>query len=219
MKRGKKEWGIRIAILLAELTVAHLGVTLFLLSDLGSDPFNVFVQGLYRSLDRATGWALLTHGRTHVAVSLVIVAILLAVDRSYIKIGTALCMLLGGPIIDLFTRLLEPLLKGAGMGLRICMLVAGCVILAYGMTLVIRSDAGTGPNDLVALVISDKLRFRFGLTRVAVDALFALCGFLLGGTVGAGTLVCMFLVGPVAGYFLPVNGLLVDKLVSRFCRR
>ena len=100
MKRSVKEWGLRIAILMLGLCIAHLGVTLFLLSDLGSDPFNVFVQGIYRTLDRLTGWGFLTHGRVHVAISLVIVLILLFVDKSYIKIGTALCMLFGGPIID-----------------------------------------------------------------------------------------------------------------------
>lgn len=218
MKRGAKEWGLRIAILLLGLCVAHLGVTLFLLSDLGSDPFNVFVQGVFRSLERVTRWPFLTHGRTHVAISLLIVLVLLAVDRSYLKIGTALCMLFGGPIIDFFSLLLQPLFDGAGMGLRLIMLVAGCVILAYGMTIVIRSDAGTGPNDLVALVISDKTRFRFSLTRVAVDAAFALCGFLLGGTVGLGTLICMFLVGPVAGLFLPINGRIIERLVAHLCR-
>ena len=83
------------------------------------------------------------------------------------------------------------------------------------MTIVIRSDAGTGPNDLVALVISEKTRFRFSLTRIAVDALFTLVGWALGGTAGVGTLVCMFLVGPVAGLFLPVNGRLVDRLVRK----
>ncbi len=216
MKRDAKEWGLRIVILLVGLCIAHLGVTLFLLSDLGSDPFNVFVQGLFRTAERTLGWSVLTHGRVHVAVSLLIVLILLFVDRSYIKIGTALCMLFGGPIIDFFTRILEPLFSGAGMAGRICMLVAGCVILAYGMTIVIRSDAGTGPNDLVALVISDKTRYRFSITRIAVDAAFALCGFLLGGIVGLGTLICMFLVGPVAGFFLPVNGRLVEKTVARF---
>ena len=218
MKREMKEWGVRILILLVGLCIAHLGVTLFLLSDLGSDPFNVFVQGLFRTAERATHWSALSHGRTHVAVSLLIVVILLLVDRSYIKIGTALCMLFGGPIIDFFSGLLQPIFDGAGMGLRLSMLIAGCVILAYGMTIVIRSDAGTGPNDLVALVISDKTRFRFSLTRVAVDAGFALVGFLLGGTVGLGTLICMFLVGPVAGVFLPVNGRLVERIVSRICR-
>ena len=147
---------------------------------------------------------------------LLIILILLIVDRSYVKAGTVVCMFCGGPIIDFFTRILTPLFSGAGMGLRVVMLVLGCVILAYGMTIVIRSDAGTGPNDLVALVISDKTRFRFSVTRVAVDAMFALCGFLLGGTVGLGTLICMFLVGPVAGVFLPINGRIIERLVSRF---
>lgn len=216
MKRSAKEWGVRIAVLLAGLCVAHLGVTLFLLSDLGSDPFNVFVQGLFRTLGRLTGAAFLSHGRVHIAVSLLILAVLLFVDRGYIKIGTALCMALGGPIIDFFSALLAPLAASA-LAVRICLLVAGCVILAFGMTMVIRSDAGTGPNDLVALVISEKKGWKFSVVRVAVDGFFVLCGFLLGGVAGAGTLVCMFLVGPVAGYFLPLNGRWIEALVRRVC--
>ena len=215
MKRSAKEWTLRIGILLSGLVIAHLGVTLFLLSDLGSDPFNVFVQGVHRSLVQRLAWPFLTHGRTHVGISLLIVLVLLFVDRSYVKIGTALCMILGGPIIDAFTSLLQPLLGDAGIPGRACMLVLGCVILAYGMTIVIRSDAGTGPNDLVALVISEKTRFRFSLIRIAVDATFTFLGWLFGGTAGIGTLVCMFLVGPVAGLFLPINGRIIDRWVEK----
>ena len=215
MKRSLKEWGIRVGILLAGLAVAHLGVTLFLLSDLGSDPFNVLIQGLFRTLQRVTGWEALTHGRVHMAVSLVIIGVLLAVDRSYVKIGTVLCMAFGGPIIDFYTWILNPVFgAGTGLPVRIGMLVAGCVILAYGMTIVIRSDAGTGPNDLVAVVISDKIRKPFSVIRVLVDAAFVAAGFLLGGLVGAGTLVCVVLVGPVAGWFLPVNGRLVERILT-----
>ena len=217
MKRSGKEWLLRIAVLMLGLTIAHLGVTLFLLSDLGSDPFNVFVQGLFRTLGRLLHWPFLTHGRTHIAVSLLIILVLLVVDRSYLKIGTALCMLFGGPIIDFFSALLTPALAGAALPLRILMLVAGCVILAFGMTIVIRSDAGTGPNDLVALVLSEKRGWPFSWTRVGVDALFALLGFLLGGVVGLGTVICMFLVGPLAGFFLPLNGRWIEALVRRFC--
>ena len=216
MKRSLKEWGLRVAVLLAGLVVAHFGVTLFLLSDLGSDPFNVMIQGLYRTLSRLGGAAWLSHGRVHIAVSLLILAILLFVDRGYIKIGTALCMAFGGPIIDFFSVLLAPL-ASSPLALRVCMLVAGCVILAFGMTMVIRSDAGTGPNDLVALVISEKKGWKFSIVRVAVDALFVLSGFLLGGVAGAGTLACMFLVGPVAGLFLPLNGRWIEALVRKLC--
>ena len=218
MKRSLKEWILRVVLLLLGLCVAHLGVTLFLLSDLGSDPFNVLIQGLFRTLEKLTGSAVLTHGRVHVAVSLLIVLILLLTDRSYIKIGTALCMLFGGPIIDFYTMLLGPLFAGiSSLPVRIAMLVLGCGILAGGMTLVIRSDAGTGPNDLVALVISEKSGKKFSVVRILTDASFALAGWLLGGVVGLGTLICMFLVGPVAGFFLPLSARLVAYAVRRFC--
>ena len=158
-KRGIKEWILRSVILVIGLIIAHFGVTLFLLSDLGEDPFNVFVQRLFRILTSVIPGSLITHGRTHMAVCLIIIFILLFVDRSYIKIGTVICMVCGGPIIDFFTWLLG-LILGSEQPLwsRILMLVLGCIILAYGMTIVIKSDAGTGPNDLVAVVISDKAK-------------------------------------------------------------
>ena len=216
MKRTVKEWVIRIIILMVGLTIAHLGVTLFLLSELGSDPFNVLIQGLFRTLSGILHTPLLTHGRVHIAVCLIIIVVLLAVDRSYVKIGTILCMIFGGPIIDFFSMLLAPAaIMEAAMPVRIAVLVLGCFILAYGMTIVIRSDAGTGPNDLVAIVISDKAKTKFSVTRIIVDVCFVAAGFFMGGTVGIGTVICAFLVGPVAGLFLPVNERMVYRIIAK----
>lgn len=213
--RTIKEWILRIIILLVGLTIAHLGVTLFLLSDLGSDPFNVLIQGIFRTLSSVTGASFLTHGRVHIVICLLIILVLLIVDRSYVKIGTLLCMAFGGPIIDFFSMILSPLIgEATPLPVRIAVLALGCVILAYGMTIVIRSDAGTGPNDLVAIVISDKTGRKFSIIRIIVDVCFVAVGFLLGGKVGLGTIICAFLVGPVAGFFLPMNGRLVDRVIS-----
>ena len=214
MKRSPREWLIRILILMIGLSIAHLGVTLFLLSELGSDPFNVLIQGLFRTLSSLTERGFLTHGRVHIAVSLLIILILLLTDRSYIKIGTVLCMVCGGPIIDFFTLLLTPLFEKIGsLPLRILVLAVGCVILAYGMTIVIKSDAGTGPNDLVAIVISDKLHRKFSVVRMIVDVCFVTVGWLLGGTFGIGTIICAALVGPVAGFFLPHNQRIIERIL------
>ncbi len=211
MRRGK-ELAVRVLLLLAGLTVAHLGVTLFLESDLGADPFNVLIQGLYRGLPWPD-W--MTHGRVHLLVSLLMMGVLLIVARDFVRIGTVACMALGGPIIDLWTIPLAPLFpETLTMPQRLPALVLGCVILAFGMTIVIRSEAGTGPNDLVAVVLSDKTKLPFGPVRVAVDVCFALVGWLLGGVVGLGTIVCAALVGPSAQLFLPVSGRLCD-----FCLR
>jgi uncharacterized membrane protein YczE len=89
------------------------------------------------------------------------------------------------------------------------------VILAFGMTIVIRSEAGTGPNDLVAVVLSEKLSKPFGPVRVAVDLVFALSGYLMGGTVGIGTLICAFVVGPAAQVVMPMSRRLVEFCLKK----
>lgn len=199
------------------LTIAHLGVTLFLLTNLGSDPYNVLVQGVYRTLSNLTGWEFLTHGRVHIALCFLIILILLATDKTYIKIGTVLCMIFGGPIIDIFTLILKPVVtESSPLAYKLIILALGCVILAYGMTIVIKSDAGTGPNDLVAVVISDKTKQSFGIVRVITDISFVLAGFLLGGSVGLGTVICAACVGPVANIFLPINEKLIQKVYILF---
>ena len=207
---------LRVLILLVGLTIAHLGVTLFLLANLGSDPYNVLVQGVYRILSGMTGWTFLTHGRVHIAMCFLIILVLLLVDKTYIKIGTILCMIFGGPIIDVFSLILEPVVsEKSPLPYKILVLALGCVILAYGMTIVIKSEAGTGPNDLVAVVISDKMHRSFGVIRVIVDVAFVLVGFLLGGSFGLGTIICAGCVGPVANIFLPIN----EKIIRRIEKR
>ena len=109
-RRSPKELAVRVILLLVGLCIAHLGVTLFLQSALGSDPCNVFIQGLYRGLPWSD-WPLMTHGRVHLLVSLLIMLVLLVVDRHYVGIGTILCMALGGPIIDVYTLWLRPLIN------------------------------------------------------------------------------------------------------------
>lgn len=207
---------VRVVLLLIGLWIAHLGVTLFLQTNLGSDPFNVFVQGLFRAIPWPE-WAGMTHGRVHLLVSLLIMVVLLVVDRSYVGIGTVLCMALGGPIIDVYTLWLAPFLNETlPLAVRVPMLAVGCVILAFGMTIVIRSQAGTGPNDLVAVVLSDKSGKPFGPVRIGVDLTFALVGFALGGVVGISTIICAFLVGPAAQLFFPVSEKICVCVLNQF---
>ena len=126
-------------------------------------------------------------------------------------------MIFGGPIIDIFTLILKPVVtESSPLAYKLIILALGCVILAYGMTIVIKSDAGTGPNDLVAVVISDKTKQSFGIVRVITDISFVLAGFLLGGSVGLGTVICAACVGPVANIFLPINEKLIQKVYILF---
>lgn len=96
---------------------------------------------------------------------------------------------------------------------RLLIVIIGCTILAMGMSIVIKSEAGTGPNDLVAIVWSDKWHKPFGVIRIITDFLFVFAGFLLGGTFGIGTIICAFVVGPVAQLFMPYAEKLCRKIL------
>ena len=204
--RSLKEWAIRLALLLLGLIVAHLGVTLFLQSSLGSDPFNVLVQGIALHTE-------LSVGTIHIMINCILMVIMLIFTRGYVLPGTVLCTFCGGLIIDASVYLLGGFINGQlPMAIRVLCCVVGCVILACGMSMVVRSDAGTGANDLVAVILTDKLkRFQFRWVRIACDAVFMISGFLLGGTVGLGTVLAVFLVGPVAQFVMPKCQKFVDR--------
>lgn len=205
--RSIKDWAVALIVLLIGLTVAHLGVTLFLLSALGTDTFTVFIQGLSRVFG-------LTVGTVHVIVLCILMVVMLLTTKGYVKPGTVVCAFCGGPIIDFFTWLFGGWINGdASMAVRVISMLVGCVILAAGMSIVINSNAGTGPNDLVAVILSDKLeKIEFRWVRVGCDLFFVVLGFILGGTVGVGTIVAVCLTGPLVQFWLPVTRKLVKAV-------
>ena len=209
-KRSLREWTVRLVLLLLGLAIAHLGVTLFLQSNLGSDPFTVLVQGISVQVG-------LSVGTVHVITTCGLMVVMLLTTRGYVLPGTVVCTFCGGPIIDAFTWLLGGWINGQmPMVWRIVCSILGCVILAAGMSLVIRSDAGTGPNDLVAVILTDKLKkFQFRWVRMVCDAVFMVVGLILGGTVGIGTVFAVFLVGPVAQQVMPLSQKVVDRCLRR----
>lgn len=208
--RTIKQWGQGLLTLLIGLTIAHLGVTLFLLSSLGSDAFTIFVEGL-------SGLIGISIGTCHACICVVLMVVMALFTRGYVKPGTILCAFLGGWIIDLFMLLLGGVIHAEShIALRIGAMVLGCGILSFGMSLVIKSNSGTGPNDLVAIILSDKINKRwkvaFRWVRIAVDLLFILLGFFLGGTLGVGTIAAAVLIGPIVQLCLPVSQKLIHKV-------
>ena len=192
-KRSLKNWIIALSILLLGLIIAHLGISLFLLSELGTDTFTVFIQGLARTFN-------LSVGTFHVIVLCILLVVMLLTTKGYVKPGTILCAFCGGPIIDFFTWLFPYL---------------GCVILSIGMSIVIKSNAGTGPNDLIAIILTDKLqKFQFRWVRITCDLFFVILGYILGGTVGVGTVIAAFLTGPLVQFWLPKSEFLIKQVLK-----
>ena len=206
-KRTPKQWAQGLLALVVGLTIAHLGVTLFIVAELGSDAFTVLIQGISRVVG-------LSIGTCHIIALILLMGLMLLTTKGYVKPGTFICAFLGGWIIDLFQWMLGGYISTSSpMYLRIISMLLGCVILSFGMSIVIRSNSGTGPNDLIAIILTDKLNTRFKIrfqwVRVMCDVFFTLSGFLLGGTFGIGTIAAAVIIGPLVQMFLPIS----EKLI------
>lgn len=208
-KRSIKQWTQGLITLFLGLTIAHLGVALFLISELGSDAFTVMIQGIAVSIG-------LSIGTVHVAALILLMVIMAATTKGYVKPGTVVCAFCGGWIIDLFVWAFQDYVSvNSPIGIRIITMLAGCVILSFGMSIVIESNSGTGPNDLIAIILTDviskKKPIQFQFVRVTCDVCFIIVGFLLGGKLGIGTVAAAFLIGPIAQFFLPRSRMLIHK--------
>lgn len=82
-----------------------------------------------------------------------------------------------------------------GLGPRLLLLAAALPVLAVGIAAYLGSNTGAGPAEATALAGDPPLAFRWGYS--AVQGGGALAGWLLGASVGLGTLAVILLLGPV----------------------
>lgn len=173
----------RTAMLLVGCVVLGTGVAMLLAADLGSDGYSTLVNGLA-----------LTTGVAFWIVNLVVGAVFvtMAMLRKVIPgIGTVVQVVLVGVVVDVALGLMttpdDLLWRGV-------LLVAAFPVLAIGIALYLGSHTGAGPAEAAALAWDPPVAFRW--TYSVVQGGGALAGWLLGATVGAGTLAVIFLLGP-----------------------
>lgn len=173
----------RTAMLLVGCLVLGTGVAMLLAADLGSDGYSTLVNGLA-----------LTTGAAFWIVNLVVgtVFVTMAMLRKVIPgIGTVVQVVLVGVVVDVALGLMT---TPDDLVWRGVLLVAAFPVLAIGIALYLGSHTGAGPAEAAALAWDPPVAFRW--TYSVVQGGGALGGWLLGATVGAGTLAVIFLLGP-----------------------
>ncbi|GAA1932862.1 hypothetical protein GCM10009797_28010 [Nocardioides hwasunensis] len=173
----------RTAMLLVGCVVLGTGVAMLLSADLGSDGYSTFVNGLTLSTGVAF-WII------NLVVGVVLVA-LAAARRVYPGIGTVVQVVLVGVVVSVVLDLLE---TPDGVAWRVGLLAAAFPVLAIGIALYLGSHTGAGPAEAAALAWDPPVAFRWSYGLVQGGG--ALGGWLLGATVGVGTLAVIALLGP-----------------------
>ena len=132
-----------------------------------------------------------------------------------IKIGTLICVVGVGPIIDLGVKVVSYFpVESANIFIKMLLVLAGCFIIAIGFSIMSASNIGVAPNDIVPFIIQDKLKCQYRWIRIAMDATFLVVGFILGGKVGVGTIISMLAIGPFIQFCLPYGKKVVDFILK-----
>jgi uncharacterized membrane protein YczE len=189
----RQEFKARLPRLIVGLVLFGIGVALMVVADLGLSPWEVLHQGI----SFRTGISIGT-----VAIMTGIGVLLLWIPlHERVGIGTILNVLIIGPVVDISLWLLPDQIEI--MWVRWALMVGGTIIIALGSGLYIGAGLGPGPRDGLMTGLATK-GINVAAARIGIEITVLIIGYFLGGTVGIGTLVFAFGVGPLVAIFLPM---------------
>ncbi|MFH8367200.1 YitT family protein [Streptomyces sp. NPDC018031] len=158
---------------------------------LGLDPWDVFHQGI-------TERTSLSFGTVTILVGAAVLLLWIPL-RQRPGLGTVSNVLVIGLVVDGSLWLMPELDALAG---RIPLLVAAIVLNGVATGLYISARFGPGPRDGLMTGLHRRTGRSVRLVRTGIEVVVLATGFLLGGTVGVGTVLYALAIGPLSQFFL-----------------
>ncbi|MGW7578086.1 membrane protein YczE [Streptomyces sp. NPDC054765] len=181
----------RLVQLYTGLTLYGVSMALMLRAGLGLEPWSVLNQGISRHTGLSIG--------TVTIVSGALILLLWIPLRQRPGLGTVSNVVILGLVMDA-TLAWTPQLHSLGSRIP---LLAGAVLLNGAATgLYLSTDYGPGPRDGLMTGLHLRTGRPVRLVRTCIEVAVLAAGFLLGGSVGAGTVVYALAIGPLAQFFL-----------------
>ncbi len=185
-ERFAMAWVRRVLRLMVGLFLYGFAISLMIRGQIGLAPWDVLSQGIARQLPISFGVATIV-----VSVAVLVLWIPL---RERPGVGTLLNAVLVGLAAD-FGLAVIPVVDG--IALKILLFAAGMLLLAFATGLYIGARLGRGPRDGLMTGVTRKTGLPIGLVRGGLEVSIVVIGYFLGGTVGIGTVVFAFGIGPL----------------------
>ncbi|MFZ3571829.1 YczE/YyaS/YitT family protein [Streptomyces sp. BH097] len=183
----------RLVQLYAGLALYGASSALLVEAGLGLEPWGVLHQGLAELTGISIGVVSIIAGA--------IVLLLWIPLRQRPGLGTVSNVFVVGLAID---GTLAAVPEAHSYGVRIPLMLAGIVLNGAATGLYIAAKFGPGPRDGLMTGLHQRTGRSIRLMRTVVEVAVVASGFLLGGTIGVGTVLYALAIGPLAQFFLRV---------------
>jgi len=184
--------GRRLVQLLIGLVGYGAAVMILVRSGLGAASWNVLTEGVARQTGMTFGWS------TNVIAAVVLLAWIPL--REMPGLGTLLNVCVVGWAAD---RTAELLPAADTPTAQIAYLALGIVCLAFFDALYLGAQLGAGPRDGIMTGATRATGQPVWRVRTCIEVIVAAVGWLLGGTLGLGTILVALCMGPLLGVLLP----------------
>ncbi len=185
-----------------------IGILFFLESGFGTDPISLFIQGLMQVIPLSFGTLTLLNNLTFLFL-----ACLFA--RKNVFIGTFFGSFTLGPMLSFLEPYFNMVFPGEySFGIRVLFLLIGIVIESAGIGLAISVRFGIGSTDAIIFGISDLTRIPYKYIKITSDFTFSVVGTLLGGVLGVGTIISVFMLGPLITFFAKLYNKTILKVLN-----
>jgi uncharacterized membrane protein YczE len=184
---------LRLVQLYIGLILYGLAGALQVRSGLGLDPWDVFHQGVSRHIGLAIGTVVIVVGAA------VLIAWIPLRQRP--GVGTVSNVVLIGVSMNASLMWLPHVHE---LGWRITDMLSGVVLCGLATGMYIGANLGPGPRDGLMTGLARRTGRSIRLTRTGLELTVLAVGWLLGGTVGIGTVVFALGIGPLVQIFLPL---------------
>lgn len=183
----------RLIQLVLGLYLYGASMALLLRAGLGLDPWDVFHQGLSAHVGLSFGMLVNVVGA--------LVLLLWIPLRQRPGVGTIANVLVIGTSVDL-TMIFLPAVDH--MAVRAGLLIAGVALNGIAGAMYIGAGLGPGPRDGLMTGLVRRTGWSIRLVRTGIELAVLALGWLLGGTVGVGTVLYALAIGPLVQTFLPL---------------
>lgn len=205
MEKLRHQLGVKLLLLSISIILVGFGAYSLVQSGIGGDAVLVFQEGI----SVFTGIEL---GLIIMVINAVMTIFLFLVNRSMINIGTLAFIFLLGPMVTLFSKIsLFPVPTSFIESLAIFLIAS--VVVTFGISLYLYADVGYTAFEGLLIEIKDRTNIRFAYIKIVSDVFLFIIGILLGGTFGWGSVISVFIFGPLIDLY--VNLLKKTKIIKK----